>query len=261
MAIDGSLPSFKLPPVIEVAVGVHFLQLPGLDTVALVRLVEGWRKRFPKVQEQLALPPLGPATFVFPVGGSVPPVRLWALTEDESLLIQVQHDRLLINWRKQQGDAPYPRYNVLRAELATIWSDFEHYIENSEFGVLQPGAAEVTFFNRIPMADAADAPLVVEALSRGFVLDGHLSTRLQMERHIMNANGQQCGGQTISLGTLPEQNTLQLEIASVVAIDAEVSSLDVLSVLDVAHQEGVLMFDHFTTPEAHTEWGKLDASD
>ncbi|MGD9620706.1 MAG: TIGR04255 family protein [Mycolicibacterium sp.] len=254
-----ALPSFTLPPVIEVAVGIHFLQLPGLDTVALVRLADKWRERFPKVQEHVALPPLGLASFMFQVGNSVPPIRLWALTADESLLIQVQHDRLLINWRKQEGDAPYPRYDVLRSELSTIWSDFERHVEGADFGVLRPSAAEVTFFNRIALSSAAEVPRVVRALSPDFLLDGHLATRLQMERQLGDNDGPAHGRQTISLGFPADDNRLQLEITSLIAIDAELSSLDVLRALDVAHDEGVSMFDNFTTEGAHIEWGKLGA--
>lgn len=260
VAIAQALPSFKLPPVIEVAAGIHFLQLPGLDTVALVRLVDRWRERFPKVQEQVALPPLGPANFMFQFGNSVAPIRLWVLTEDESLLIQVQHDRLLINWRKQQGDNPYPRYDVLRAELSSIWSDFERYIEGAGFGVLRPSAAEVTFFNRIAVAGASDVPRVIDALSTTFTLDGHVATRVQMERQLSETDGQPFGRQTISLGYPADENELQLEINSIVAIDAELSSVDVFAALDVAHREGVMMFDHVTTEGMHIEWGKTDAS-
>ena len=53
-----ALPSFERPPVVEVAVGVHFLQLPGRNTVALLRMAEIWSTRYPIVREQLGLPPV-----------------------------------------------------------------------------------------------------------------------------------------------------------------------------------------------------------
>ena len=58
--VDGRLPSFASPPVVEVAVVVEFLQLPGLGAVELVKLHELWRDRFPKLREQSALPPSPP---------------------------------------------------------------------------------------------------------------------------------------------------------------------------------------------------------
>ena len=45
-----SLPSFTSPPVVEVAVGVEFLQLPGLGAVELVGLHDIWRRDFPKIR-------------------------------------------------------------------------------------------------------------------------------------------------------------------------------------------------------------------
>ena len=57
-SLFGDLPSYDQPPVVEVAVGAHFLQLPGLNTVALVRLVDDlWRSRYPRTLEQPLSPP------------------------------------------------------------------------------------------------------------------------------------------------------------------------------------------------------------
>ena len=97
-----ALPSFERPPVVEVAVGVHFLQLPGLNTVALLRLAQMWVTRFPIVREQPASPPPGlpVGPIIFQVQNALPPLRYWLLTDDESLLVQIQHDRLLLNWRQ-----------------------------------------------------------------------------------------------------------------------------------------------------------------
>lgn len=142
------LPSFDHPPVIEVAVGVHFLQLPGLNTVALVRLADMWRERFLKVQEQPPLPPVAPGgsrLFTFEVENSPPPHRFWLLTKSESLLVQIQHDRLLLNWRKVKDDDPYPRYGQLRQEFSQLWSEFTAIVLGGQFGAFQPTLAEVTF--------------------------------------------------------------------------------------------------------------------
>lgn len=265
MAMGRELPSYQRPPVIEVAVGVHFLQLPGLNTVALLRLVDQWRDRYPKVLEQVLLPPLPPmgatsgSGFLLEFGSHATPVRLWALNEDDSLLIQVQHDRLLVNWRKQ-SDGTYPRYSALRRELTAIWSEFERHIAaDPKLGVLRPTAAEVTFLNRLHANTAAE---VIEALSPTFYPDSHVATRLQIDRQLGNPDdGKPHGRQTISLShPIDGQQSLQLEIASVVAIDGGPPTLDVMSALDFAHEEGVLMFDRFTTATAHTEWGKVDAS-
>jgi len=177
---DG-LPSFDRPPVVEVAVGVYFLQLPDLTAVALVRLIDDlWQSGFPRIVEQPGAPPLSapgrPPAIAFQLQTGIPPMRLWSLTEDETSLIQVQHDRLLLNWRKIKDDDPYPRYRRLHEDFARIWREFSNYVEDRDYGVLQPSVAEVSFFNRVPMSDAAEIPIFVKALNPEWSIDGELAS-------------------------------------------------------------------------------------
>jgi uncharacterized protein (TIGR04255 family) len=261
-----ALPSFEHPPVVEVAVGVHFLQLPGLNTVALVRLADMWSGRFPVSQEQPPLPPVIPGgggqMFSLQFQNALPPLRLWLLTEDEAFLVQIQHDRLLLNWRKVKPDDPYPRYTTLRRDLSELWTEFVTYVAAGDYGVLQPNLAEVTFFNRIPAESAADVPTWIAALNPTWSIDSGLATALQLEAGIHGATGQPQGQQSIALGYRPELGGLQLEITSRYGVDTGPSdSSTIMSALDEAHEAGVLAFDHITTDEAHNIWGKHDVSD
>lgn len=259
------LPSFERPPVVEVAVGVHFLQLQGFNSVALVRLADKWRGLYPKTQEQPALPPEAPAgqggVFTIQLQNSLPPIRLWLLSDDESFLVQIQHDRLLLNWRKVQDNDPYPRYGKLRQDFSQLWSEFVQYIVDGDYGVLQPMLAEVTFFNRIPISGAADVPKFIASLNSQWTLEDHLATGLQFQRAIAGAASQHRGHQKIALAYQPELSFLQLETSSLVMTDAEATdSAAIFSALDEAHDAGVLTFDHTTTDSAHTQWGKHDVS-
>jgi uncharacterized protein (TIGR04255 family) len=262
-ALSEVLPSFERPPVVEVAVGVHFLQLPGLNTIALARLADVWSTTYPKSQEQPALPPVVPSggpTISFQLQASLPPIRLWLLTEDESLLVQVQHDRLLLNWRKVKPDDPYPRYKTLRKNFTELWSEFGRYVAGADYGVLQPSLAEVTFFNRIQIDAATDVANVIAALNPQWALDGQLATSLQLERGVVGSSGELQGHQTVALGYRPEVSSLQMEILTRVGIDAESDdTAAILGALDEAHRAGVLTFDQITTEGAHSAWGKHDA--
>lgn len=243
--------------------GVHFLQLPGLNTVALVRLADIWRDRYPKIQEHPALPPAAPGgqMFMLRVGNSAPPQRFWLLAENDSLLIQVQNDRLLLNWRKVKDDDPYPRYGRLRQDFSDVWSDFVRYITSADYGVFQPSLAEVSFFNRIPVSSASEVPRTIAALNPDWSLDGHLVTSLQIERVILDNAGEQSGQQNITLGYRPEFGFIQLEITSRLRIHTEsTDSAAILAALDQAHDVDVLTFDQITTDSAHTAWGKHDVN-
>lgn len=258
------LPSFERPPVVEVAVGVHFLQLPGLNTVGLVRLVDDlWRGKFPQTVEQPLAPPLPPPgrapMVAFQLQTAFPPIRLWSLTEDESILIQVQHDRLLLNWRKVKEDDPYPRYKRLRSDFAEAWQEFSTYVGGREdFGVLQPSVAEVSFFNGVPMESATRIPAFVKALNPQWELTGQIAAAYQLEREI--ADGAASGNQNIALNFRPENGHMHLEISTRIEIDTATDGVsDVMDSLDSAHRVGVLTFDSVTTEEAHSTWGRRDA--
>jgi uncharacterized protein (TIGR04255 family) len=194
--------------VIEVAVGVHFLQLPGFNSVTLVRLADKWHDRYPKTQEQPALPPEAPGgpgqLFTIQLHNSLPPVRLWLIGEQESSLVQVQHDRLLLNWRKVHENDPYPRYGTLREDFSRLWSEFGDYVTGGDFGVFQPILAEVTFFNRIAIGAAADVPNFIAPLNPHWTMEDHLSTTAQFRRGIASVEGGQQGHQKIALGYQPE---------------------------------------------------------
>jgi uncharacterized protein (TIGR04255 family) len=257
------LPSFDRPPVVEVAVGVHFLQLPGLTAVALVRLVDDlWRRRFPRTVEQPVAPPLSAPgrlpMMAFQLQTGIPPMRLWSLTEDQKFLIQVQHDRLLLNWRKVKDEDPYPRYKRLRGDFVEVWQEFSSYVGDQDFGVLQPSVAEVSFFNRVPMGTATEIPAFVKALSPKWSVSGQLVTAYQLEREITDPLP--VGHQNIALNYRPENGHMLLEISTRIDVDtATAETSEVLESLDIAHRIGVLTFDAVTTDNAHSAWGRHDA--
>jgi uncharacterized protein (TIGR04255 family) len=256
------LPSFEQPPVIEVAVGVHFLQLPGLNTVAMVRLADTWASRFPKIEEQPILPPVaiaGAQIISFQIQTSSPQIRLWLESNDGTILVQIQHDRLLLNWRKLDTNDPYPRYRRLRNDFSELWAQFANYIAAGDYGVLQPSIAEVAFFNRIPVASPSNASAVVAALNPQWSLDNQFGVSLQMERGITDVVGEPHGNQSVALGYRHDIGALQMEISSRVGIGAGNSSA-ILEALDDAHRAGVLTFDHVTTESAHRAWGNHNVS-
>src|SRR5665647_832025 len=129
------LPSFGDPPVAEAVLGVEFETVPGLGAVQLVRLAARY-DRYPRIQEQAGMPPsVGPggeALAEFALMTGAPPLRLWLLSEGEQDLVQLQGDRVLLNWR---GFVPaagsYPRYAHMRAEYLTVWDTFVSHLNET----------------------------------------------------------------------------------------------------------------------------------
>ena len=156
------LPEFDNPPLIEVALSVQFEELGLLRVPQLGYVWHAFRDRFPKLEEQ---PPLeksneqfGPKTAKRPRVrlelSTVPPrPRLWFLNDSGSELVQVQSDRFVRNWRKQEETAEYPRYSRLRKFFQEDFEVFCRLIEAEQWGVIEPNQCEVTYVNVIPAGE------------------------------------------------------------------------------------------------------------
>lgn len=153
VSTDGGLPEFDAPPVVEVVLGVQFRPLFGLRPIELGPLREAWRPTHPVVQEQPLLPPAieapagGPRVAQFVVGPALN-TRVWFLSEDTSSLVQLQHDRLTVNWR-QVASTAYPRYPAVRASFAERSADLSRFVDEHALGRLSVTQAEVTYINAI----------------------------------------------------------------------------------------------------------------
>lgn len=161
---DEGLPEFDAPPVVEVVLGVQFRPLLGLRPIELGPLREAWRPTHPVVQEQPLLPPAievstgGLPAVQFVVGPALH-TRVWFLSEDHSSLIQLQHDRLTINWRQTTSGA-YPRYPAVRTALAERSADLSRFVAERHLGRLSVTQAEVTYINAIEAEQAEMGNLV-----------------------------------------------------------------------------------------------------
>src|ERR1700730_13007304 len=116
------LPRFRKPPVSEVAVGVQFPAV--LNPVHLGLYYQRVKAHFPKVQVQPPIPPSfetfggGPLmAFSIQVQTVWPQARMWCRSEDDNSLIQLQSDRLLINWREGLRGNAYPHFDAVYADF------------------------------------------------------------------------------------------------------------------------------------------------
>ncbi len=106
---QGSPPLEKLghPPIREVICGFVFDPLP-LDPVVIGEYSRERASDFPRHQLQPAVEVAPEPGFVVQFG-PVPPLRVWLISADDSLLLQIQHDRFYVNWRAR--GAAYPRFS------------------------------------------------------------------------------------------------------------------------------------------------------
>lgn len=123
---------FKHPPINEVVFSVQF-EGPVIDEIGI--LSEFWQvihDEFPRHEKHPALPP---ATETFDVPPRPPelqfqmlpggvPARYWFLNEAGTLLVQIQADRLMFNWRQVTGEEEYPHYDTLAPRFDALLQEF-----------------------------------------------------------------------------------------------------------------------------------------
>ena len=149
-----SLPDYKQPPLIEVALAVQFESLPQLRQAHLGLFWSEIIEDYPNVRDQ---PPLESVVERFDDGElpmfqleitDAPPLhRAWFISADDTLLVQVQSDRFVHNWR-QRGE-PYPRFEPLYETFSTRLAQFEQVLARTNVPAPAYNHIEVTYINWI----------------------------------------------------------------------------------------------------------------
>jgi uncharacterized protein (TIGR04255 family) len=257
------LPEFEAPPVVEVALGVQFRILPALRGLALAPLRDRWRSRYPALEEQPPLPstiegsvPGGP---VVQLNVGFPSMRYWFLTEDGSELVQVQQDRLSVNWRDIGSGSSYPRYPAMRQTFVDRFDDLSAFLSQEALGTIRPTQVELNYVNAVSL-EASEGGKLERVLSTWHAapnhhLGGPEQTRLEMSFQLKELGlgpsrlwvqigpGQREPATPAILFTLTVRGTPTGEGLS-----------EVLSFLDDAHGHLVRSFAELTTPEMHAIW-------
>jgi uncharacterized protein (TIGR04255 family) len=119
-------------------------------------LWERWRDRYPNTEYH---PPLAPVVELFGPEGlgraslriesEFPVGRCWYLAADGHRLVQVQPDRLILNWRKLDTDTEYPSYNALRNDFMRELGVLLAFIAEYDLGEFQPVQCELIYFNHL----------------------------------------------------------------------------------------------------------------
>lgn len=258
------LPEFGAPPVVEVVLSVQFQPLWRLRPIELAGLRDRWRADYPIVQEQPPLPPEiegpvgGPAQFQFVVGPAFQ-TRLWFLNEGQTELLQIQHDRLSVNWRKATGDSTYPRYRHVRNVFEHRFRDLEAFVADNQLGDIGITQAEVSYVNAVdadgdqlgrldrllrnwqpPTANHLGEPEQAQAalvLSVGDV--GRPPVRMYVAVAVaQDLNGRRFQSLTLTVRGAPGEQTLT----------------SALAFMDQAHSHVVLSFTELTPESAHKQW-------
>jgi uncharacterized protein (TIGR04255 family) len=176
-------------------------------------------------------------------------------------LIQVQRDRLIINWRKVKGDETYPRYlDEMRPRFEREWREFLTFISDQKIGTISVQQCEVTYVNDLLQGrdwgtfqdslalfapwwkDGTDHFLskpVSLALSGSFEFTPERG-RLHFTTHHVRRTGD-------------EREIVQFTLLAR-GKPASGSDADILSWMDMGHEWIVRGFSDLTSTQAHRLW-------
>lgn len=156
---------YKNPPINEVVVGVYLRSpLVALRAEHIGLFWSGLKSDFPVSQQA---PPL--AEFQIPGENEIFPLpRFWFISEDDSLLLQVQRNALLFNWRKR-GDI-YPHYENIKEKFDRYFSEFQSFVQSEFAGnSIEVETCELAYINTIEnkpyFSSVQDMPKVLPGIS------------------------------------------------------------------------------------------------
>lgn len=265
MADQSLLPEYDQPPVVEVALAVEFKQSVNFSALALGRLADAWEDILPRAEERPLLPKMGlPAEdlldtlFEIEETASNPP-RLWLQNDTGDHVAQIQHDRLVVNWRKGDLGGEYPRYETIRESMRDSWRRLTTACVELGHDEPIPFLCEVQYINHLGAEQgwnsAQDtARLIVPWRGMGdddFLPQDYLN-QFSLHCHFPKERD---GWLTIDGWTSDHSETKKMTMSLTSRGRALSENLDsALEFMDLAHVWIVRGFTAVTTQEAHKIW-------
>jgi len=255
------LPSFQEPPVNEVAVALQFSNILAIRGVDLAAIASHFTNEYPLVEEHPPLPPImvsGP-TFNLTMGSEFDLPRLWFVNEESTRLVQLQRDRIGVNWRRANPDAGYPRYDVLvRPTLIDAFDRLRTALRDLEMQEPTIEAIEMTYVNPIELGDDLRVSDVLRPWS------GELSSELGAEADgftlRLTFGIEELAGRLFvdaSEVTRSDDGRRVMLFNLVVRAPVDGSFEDALKSVDVARAWIVKGFTSMTTQRMHDQWKRL----
>ena len=274
MVNDVELPSFKRPPIGEVALGVQFEDLNGLDARHVGAIADAFKSRFPVYSAQGPLNPQIERFDGLPTGVQfgftmvAPPVfpRLWLMKDDGTELVQIQRDRLMHNWRRAAPDTTYPRYAALREQFREDWRLVAGIAAGVNGSELRTTQCEVSYVNLIEQ-EGVGGNCAYPSDIFSFLGDSSLHAVNSAFENVTyahssivtskNSGAPARGRFYIELGTGMSNPTgaRVFQLSLTVRGAPQAGGLDgALAFCDFAHEVIVRSFAELTTPKMHAKW-------
>lgn len=258
------LPDYTTPPVDEVVLGLQFAAIPGYRSVDSANVWELFRDEMPMVLEQAPLFPQfetfgGQPSFNFfpPFGLNAQSPRLWFLSKDENHIVQFQPDRLLVNWRKVNGNGIYPRYEMIKENLISAFKKVDQFAIHEKSQRISINQAEISYINVIPISDFSEIGSWLSTDFRATENDDTFNFNSSMVIKGDDGNPIARLYREIQVGSYPSVGTLALRLNLTFRGKPELDSIDsAVSFINLGRISIVNEFTRITTDFAHKSWGQ-----
>ncbi len=250
---------FVCPPVDEVACSLQFETALPLALTDFSQIVDQFIDEYPTVEEHPPLPPIPlgrAAQFTFQVGSAYQLPRLYLIDPTSTRLVQIQRDRLGVNWRRAGTETPYPRYDEgVRPSLVDAWSRLKVGLTALAIEPPEVAAIEVTYVNPI----VVDGDVAIERIIRPWTADfgeEHPATprgfNLQLTYDLESTDGVL----TVDIGSATRNSDGQSVVLMNLIVRASVhgSFENALDCVDKGRGAIVNAFAALTTEEMHQMW-------
>jgi uncharacterized protein (TIGR04255 family) len=248
---------------------------PRLDSLDIASVGDRVKGDLPKREEQPSRPPMeerfdeAPEPFRLEVLDALPPPRIWFLSDDDSRLLQVQHDLVAYNWRRMSDSDDYPHYGDLRSPLAEHLRITDTVAQEAGKSPLHANWCEVSYVNHVPPARGSSERLPLDELmavvrplgDKAFLPapeDNQFAARFRI-----GSDDRPIGRLTVSVSpgirTSDARPIWSLNLTARVMSEAPTRQA-ALEALDVGHEWAVRGFSDLTTPRMHKEWGLQEES-
>ena len=174
---------FRNPPINELVIGVYFSrELHALRAEHVGLFWSSIRSEFPTIQQQpVVMSPIVPPGVVVEVGvalGDIFPLpRFWLESPNGEMLLQIQRNAVLFNWRKKEGH--YPHFETVKKSFDRSVALFANFLEK-ELSLALPEiqVAELNYINVIEGAKYWRGPLDTKNIIPKFRLPVDESTQV-----------------------------------------------------------------------------------
>lgn len=253
-----------------------------VDLDVLAAFTNAMRGDFPGIQRQPILPPVKESfdvpnlmpSFEIKIDSSVSLPRTWFISPDTSRLVQVQSDRLSLNWRRVSEVSDYPRYKALRQEFRRHLKTLRECAAERTGAPVRINMCEVTYVNPITPLGAPQGgghPPLSGILNRlrprprdAFLPpaeDAEFQTRWRIPGSEVGGGTNPAGRLylTASPGFMP-QDPAPIYIVTLLGrvVPLNESEQAGRKALDIAHKWVVLGFEDLTTAKMQAQWGRRE---